>query len=90
MLENEKIEDEIKSNPEKLEEFNRNHGDVLLELRARFLRFIADGDLMGRYLMSKTLLEKVEIQAQVAKQHIEQKPREKGLNIVDIEGKKKH
>ena len=36
--------------------------------------------------MSKTLLEIVKIQAQVAKQHIAQKPREKGLIIVDIEG----
>jgi hypothetical protein len=51
----------------------------LAELRARFQRFIAAGDLIGRYLMSKTLLEIVEIQAQVAKQHIEQKlrPRER-------------
>ncbi len=57
MLENETIEDHIKTNPEILENFNHDYGDILAELRARFQRFIAAGDLIGKYLMSKTLLE---------------------------------
>lgn len=57
MIENERIEDLIRANPELLKEFNRKHGAILAELRARFQRFIAAGDLIGKYLMSKTLLE---------------------------------
>ncbi len=82
MLENEKIEEEIKNNPEILKNFNRDHADLLTELRGRFQVFIANGDVVGRYPMTKALFETIQIQSEVSKQHIQERIAEHGVFVV--------
>ena len=81
MIENKKIDDELRKNPEILEKFNRDHGAILVELRGRFQTFLTSGDVIGRYLLTRALFETIQIQGEVAKQHIQERIAEQGVFI---------
>ncbi len=86
----ERIEKILQDHPDMLKVFIEKHQDILIDLRARFQAMIAEGDMVSRYLLCKALFETIEIQGQVAKQHITKQAQDMEYNIVVDDSKTKH
>lgn len=67
-------------NPEILEQFNKDHGDIIKALNERFV--LLEADTIGRYLLSLALVETLRVATAASRQAIADQLLERGVCVM--------
>ncbi len=82
------IEQYIFDNPQLLKRFMKDNEALLNEVKNKYADLFRDGDLIGRYLLSKALFEILRVTGEATKELLKQEMQEQhGMNLMDTEGK---
>lgn len=80
------IDEYLHENPEILERFIHDNKELLNEIKNRYADMLANGDLIGRFLLSKALMEILKITTEAGKALMQAEMQEQGLNVTDVKG----
>lgn len=82
------IEQYLYENPELIKRFMKDNEALLNEIKDTYAKMLASGDLTGRFLLSKALLEIVKVTTEAGQELLKQEMQEQhGMNLMDTEGK---
>lgn len=82
------IEQYLYQNPELIERFMNDKKELLNEIKQTYADMLESGDLVGRFLLSKALMEILTIATEAGKELLKREMQERhGVNLMNTEGK---
>ena len=81
------IEQYLYENPELIKRFMNDNKKLLNEIKDTYAKMLESGDLTGRFLLSKALLEIVKVTTEAGKALMQAEMQERGITMTDTEGK---
>lgn len=80
------IEAYLHENPELIERFMNDNEALLNEIKQQYADMLESGDLVGRFLLSKALLEILTIATEAGQELLKAEMSQQGINVTTNKG----